>query len=653
MSFEPIFTFQTKDGTKVKYKCNICKSIISASSSSNWGLKRHILSVHKDEEDHFSEILQKNKSEKKITTTKKSDQSDLNKFGFKKQTEEEFQRHKACNVSQESIDTAVFELIMGASLPLTFVRKPEFKNLVNTLQPGKTVMSYKSVRKDMQKSFAEMKENMRKQFSKIDYICTTQDLWTAAKRSWLGMTAHWLDEDLNRVSCVLACYKMKESSTFDVLAQSIHDIYKDFKIQNKVNSGVTDNGANFCKAFRMFSEAPINNDLHNYFPVDRSEDNESDEDELIDEQIQHVDLTEIMRVNNDHLMRPILPSNHYRCAAHTLNLIACADVEAALKTCNFKRILRSTFGKCQVVWNKQNQSNNVAMIIQNKCKMYFKTPCVTRWNSMFDSLERFQILLEKSGDKFHALFDDLGLPYLTDDEIYFIKEYTAVTRPIATALDYLQGEANMYMGHLLPTLKILEKNLLKKEGTLKVCQTLCKVIRSAITRRFHDLDSDESVLLATILLPPRKDLRDFTVDQRAKTKELLVKEVGEIMAEQRAAIVEPTASNNPNPWIEDDEYESYAPRKRPRSDQDPRKLVDEYLNSDNYEISLIKAYPILETLFRKYNSAIPSSAPVERMFSSGGGIFTKTRHCLKDEQFEMALLLKINKKNLGKTSKID
>ena len=77
MSFEPIFTFQIKDGTKVKYKCNICKSIISATSSSNWGLKRHILSVHKDEEDHFPEILQKNKSEKKVTTTKKSDQSDL------------------------------------------------------------------------------------------------------------------------------------------------------------------------------------------------------------------------------------------------------------------------------------------------------------------------------------------------------------------------------------------------------------------------------------------------------------------------------------------------------------------------------------------------------------------------------------------------
>ena len=86
---------------------------------------------------------------------------------------------------------------------------------------------------------------------------------------------------------------------------------------------------------------------------------------------------------------------------------------------------------------------------------------------------------------------------------------------------------------------------------------------------------------------------------------------------------------------------------------DPRKLVDEYLNSDNDEISLIKAYPILETLFRKYNSAIPSSAPVERMFSHGGGIFTKNRQCLKDEQFEMALLLKTNKKYWGQTNKID
>ena len=47
-------------------------------------------------------------------------------------------------------------------------------------------------------------------------------------------------------------------------------------------------------------------------------------------------------------------------------------------------------------------------------------------------------------------------------------------------------------------------------------------------------------------------------------------------------------------------------------------------------------------LFRKFNTSLPSSAPVERMFNSAGGIFTKRRQSLTDEHFEMQLLLKIN-----------
>ena len=41
------------------------------------------------------------------------------------------------------------------------------------------------------------------------------------------------------------------------------------------------------------------------------------------------------------------------------------------------------------------------------------------------------------------------------------------------------------------------------------------------------------------------------------------------------------------------------------------------------------------------------------MFSHGGGIFTKNRRCLKDDQFEMALLLNTNKNLWVKTSLID
>ena len=76
----------------------------------------------------------------------------------------------------------------------------------------------------------------------------------------------------------------------------------------------------------------------------------------------------------------------------------------------------------------------------------------------------------------------------------------------------------------------------------------------------------------------------------------------------------------------------------------PARLVNDYLESDCYELSLLKTMPIMEKIFRKCNTILPSSAPVERLYSSAGGIFSKRRQLLKDESFRSQLLLKINQK---------
>lgn len=55
--------------------------------------------------------------------------------------------------------------------------------------------------------------------------------------------------------------------------------------------------------------------------------------------------------------------------------------------------------------------------------------------------------------------------------------------------------------------------------------------------------------------------------------------------------------------------------------------------------------PIMRLIFLKYNTALPSSASVERLFSIAGDICTKKRSKISDCNFENALLFKINLKN--------
>jgi len=67
-----------------------------------------------------------------------------------------------------------------------------------------------------------------------------------------------------------------------------------------------------------------------------------------------------------------------------------------------------------------------------------------------------------------------------------------------------------------------------------------------------------------------------------------------------------------------------------------------YLDNPGKELSSLLTHPHVKAAFMKYNITLPSSAPVEWLFSIGGLIATPQRNRLSDATFEHLLMLKMN-----------
>lgn len=275
---------------------------------------------------------------------------------------------------QRSIDKAIMKYVVRGLQPFNIVEQVAFRDFVLDLVPNSKIMTRITLTSMIDDAAKQMKIKIIEAMKTVDHIATTTDCWSARRRSFIGVTAHWLDpESLKRCSVALACKRLRGSHTFDLLANALNDIHAEYDIRGKIVRTTTDNGSNFIKAFKVFGEDG-NNNAGALVQEEEEEEEEADKDE---EEVEFVDVSSLL--DEDDGFEFQLPK-HQRCACHILNLIATADASKAVSNDAYKKLYYSTFGKCNALWNKCSRSPTAAETVEDKQAL--SPACATKCNKV-------------------------------------------------------------------------------------------------------------------------------------------------------------------------------------------------------------------------------------------------------------------------------
>lgn len=523
-------------------------------------------------------------------------------------------------ITQSKVNSLVLEFIIADVQPFSLVENASFREMIAGISGGRTHMCRKTLMQRIERGSQNMKEAITETLQDVQTVCTTADIWTAHHRSFMGITCHWIEpETLDRKSAALACERIRGRHTYDVIAAKVSQIHAEFQIQGKVSATVTDNGSNFVKAF------------NEYGGCEKDDEMDSTDD------VQFADVSAVLQEEQEEEELNFFLPPHHRCAAHTLNLIATTDLDKAASQGVSRKLYRSAMSKCAAIWNKAHRSSGAADAIEEIAQMRCLVPSVTRWSSEYHAIEKLMSLTES---QLNGICDQLKLAKLHPQETMFLKEYTAILKPLAYSINLLQGEKNCYFGYIVPTILSLKAKLAEKLTQVQFSAHILSAVIKAIDTRFGQVLASHEARMAASTIPKFR-LWWLADEERGAMKTAMVQE-SRLLHKEPSEDAGTTGNAAVGGDPEDDEN-FFTFETTQMTSSSAEEEVQRYLQDPDKSLASLKMYPMIRDLFLKYNTTLPSSAPVERLFSQGGLIFTPHCNKMTDKHFEQALLLRYNR----------
>ncbi|XP_053300187.1 uncharacterized protein zgc:161969 [Pleuronectes platessa] len=612
--FRHHFTYKADQGKNIIVQCNLCLprvNLLSTSKTSTSNLKKHLDRTHLGCEacpdvKRGRKKEERNGEESRHCQLKKLKAEIISKY-----------------TTQAKVDDLIYDFIVEDCLSFYVLEQPGFMKLITGLTEGLKSMDRVTLFTKVDQSFSRMREELMSRLSSVQYVCTTADLWTANNRSFFGMTCHWIDSfSLERKSAALGFARLQGKITYDTIAGRIHDIHVAFNIESKVQITVTDNGSPFMSVFKEFA----------------ADSQDSDDDIGFYENV-----SAVLEGEPEKGLLLLLPTVQ-RCASHTLEQIVAEDFWQAVSQGPMCQLHYSTMAKVFSIFSKCHHLQVGMDAAEEIGKMALVVPSVIRWNVEYCAVQKIVSLTER---ELTELCARLEVPRMQPEEMAFLKEYVTVFHPLAFALELFQAEQKCYLGLVIPTVLSLKNKLNEQKDTTTYFGDVINAIAMGIDVRFLELFASTEAKIATATTPQFR-LWWMAASEREEMCSVLATEASLM---DPCSETEASPSRDPSTIKSEDDFFSYGSVK-PYAQVQQRGVMDEirkYIEGTGKSLECLQDFPRVKQLFLKYNTTLPSTAPVQRLFSQKGNLVTSQRNFLTDDYFERIQLLRYNSNLLSLT----
>ncbi|KAK0140110.1 Zinc finger BED domain-containing protein 1 [Merluccius polli] len=589
------FGFAESDADQKAVLCKECRRVVSAPQGNTTNLFNHLKKHHKPKYDECMKAKANAGPQNPRQCSAPAQATITATLHRATPYPSTSQRHA------EITDAITFYLAKDMC-PINTVNNEGFKSMVKTLDKKYVIPSRNYFSKVALPALYEKRRGeIEREITAVEYFATTTDLWSSrTMEPYLSLTIHYIDDDFTMKSRCLQTSFFPQDHTGEAIAQGLREALASWSLPEERQVCITtDNGSNVVKA---------------------------------------ASLNKWMRL---------------QCFGHRLHLA----IENAMKDPRIDRavgICKKLVSSFSYSWRRKKELARA----QKELKLPehgLKTECPTRWGSRQAMIER---VLEQQRAISQVLSSDRKarhlIPSWQDTEI--LEAIHKSLHPLTEFTDALSSEKYVSVSFVKPVLHLFSSSILKvNDDVSELTNTIRKKILTYLEEKYKDPETQELLDMASAL-DPRFKLRYASEDRVEPIQARLVSEMAASEQGPSDGGTADRAEDTPSTSKKKKTLGSFFKvTERASPAHPPHQAVASELQSylqcadlDSEENPLDwwrehqRVYPRLSKLAKKYLSIPATSAPSERVFSTGGNIVTCLRSSLKPESVDRLVFLAKN-----------